>query len=227
MVDLESGLRPQYSETSNSTPVLQYANQSERSTPAGLGSMPTPTLSDSSSIIGSEMVGNNQEEWGPQHPCYPHLNPHVPLSSPLFGSTRIIRIQRDWMLQGDLAPTFSNLYPEVLDTAGVTEQEFRNLLENLNKELIPAFNPLGFRNIFDGIMSVLTGWLWEDAGLADIKEKLRRVEKLLEDWNKEMEKKLMSRPETGAIPKALPLRRTGYMTLDIQVPNPEISSSHD
>ncbi|RKF65158.1 putative ras modification protein erf4 [Erysiphe neolycopersici] len=227
MVDLESGLHPRYSESNNSTSVLQYANQSERSTPAGFSTIPSPMLTDGSSIIGSENGEYNREEWGPQHPCYPHLNPHVPLTSPLFSSTRVIRIQRDWMLQGDLAPTFSNLYPEVLDTAGVTEQEFRHLLEILNKELIPAFNPLCLHNIIDGIMSALTGWLWEDAGLAKIKERLRRVEKLLEEWNQDMEKKLKGRSDIGAIPKALPLRRTGYMTLDIQVPNPEISSSHD
>ncbi len=74
--------------------------------------------SSNSSIMGDpETQGEVGEEWGPQHPCYPHLNPHVPVDSHEYVTTRIIRIRRDWLLEGDLAPTFSNLYPEILDPA--------------------------------------------------------------------------------------------------------------
>ncbi|CAG8951022.1 hypothetical protein HYFRA_00006419 [Hymenoscyphus fraxineus] len=179
-------------------------------------------MSDSSSIIGSEGGGMAQDEWGPLHPCFPHMNSHVPLNSELYQTTRIIRIRRDWMIAGDLAPTFSNLYPEILDPAGVTEQDFRAIIEKVNHELVPAFNPWGPRNIFDATMGLLTGWIWDDLGFTAVKSRLRKAEMYLEEWNAEMEKR--SRDiGTGIAPKIVPLRRTGYMNLDIQVEDPEIS----
>merc|ERR1711939_1100769 len=124
-------------------------------------------------IIGSDGPPMNPgEEWGPQHPCFPHMNPHVPLSSPLYQTTRIIRIRRDWMIEGDLAPTFSNLYPEILDPAGVSEQEFRTLVERVNNELIPAFSPWSIRNLVDGVLGLLTGWIWDDMGFTAVKSRL-------------------------------------------------------
>ncbi|TVY68805.1 Ras modification protein, partial [Lachnellula suecica] len=192
-------------------------NASNTSLHTGIG----PALSsNNSSIIGSEGPGNAGEEWGPQHPCYPHMNPHVPLSSPLYQTTRIIRIRRDWMVAGDLAPTFSNLYPEILDPAGVSEQEFRTIIEKVNKELVPAFNPWGLRNLFDVTMSLLTGWVWDDLGFTAVKSRLQNVEKYLEQWNKEMEGRSKEGPDSA--PRIVPLRRTGYMNLDIQVPDPEV-----
>ncbi len=232
MTDLERGPDPQYEPGGTSS--LPH-NESNTSLPEGIG----PAMSSSNtSIIGSEGPANPAEEWGPQHPCFPHLNPHVPLSSPLYQTTRIIRIRRDWMIEGDLAPTFSNLYPEILDPAGVSEQEFRSLVERVNNELIPAFNPWGLRNMFDAMMGLLTGWVWDDLGFTAVKSRLSKVERLLEDWNREMEGKTKDGAE-GSAPRIVPLRRTGYMNvsfssplveyisdikqLDIQVPDPEIS----
>ncbi|EPE31888.1 hypothetical protein GLAREA_11970 [Glarea lozoyensis ATCC 20868] len=192
-------------------------NASNASLDGGIG----PALeSESSSIVGTE-GGGAQDEWGPQHPCFPHMNSHVPLSSPLYQTTRIIRIRRDWMIEGDLAPTFSNLYPEILDPAGVTEQDFRTIIEKVNAELIPAFNPWGVRNVFDALMGLATGWIWDDFGLTAVKSRLRKVENFLEEWNTEMEKKSKDGP--GSAPRIVSLRRTGYMNLDIQVPDPEVS----
>lgn len=196
-----------------------------------------PALSsNNTSIIGDPDDGpiNAADEWGPAHPCFPHMNPHVPLSSPLYQTTRIIRIRRDWMIEGDLAPTFSNLYPEILDPAGVSEQEFRRIIEQVNDELVPAFNPWAAQNIFDGFMGLLTGWIWDDLGLTGVKRRLRNVERFLEAWNLNMEEKSH---EVGTAPKIVSLRRTGYMNvsaphcawevadrdqLDIQVKDPEV-----
>jgi len=125
------------------------------------------------------------------------------------------------MLEGDLAPTFSNLYPEILDPAGVSEQEFRSMIEKINSQLVPAFNPFGFRNVLDSILGLLTGWVWDDLGFTAVKGRLSKVEKYLEDWNREMEGRSKEGPENA--PRIVPLRRTGYMNLDIQVPDPEIS----
>ncbi|KAK8088677.1 hypothetical protein PG997_003638 [Apiospora hydei] len=162
------------------------------------------------------------EEWGPQHPCFPHLNPHVPIDSPEYAATRVIRIRRDWLLEGDLAPTFSNLYPEILDPAGITEQEFRRVIEKLNNELVPIFNPYYWRNIVDGVMGLVTGWIWDDLGLTYTKSRLKTLELWIEKWNTEMEKAI-GIEDPAMAPKIVPLRRTGYMNLDIQIPDPEIA----
>ncbi|KAL2693865.1 hypothetical protein Neosp_000431 [[Neocosmospora] mangrovei] len=185
----------------------------------GIGSALSST---DSSIMGEEVEPDAAGEWGPQHPCYPHLNPHVPIDSPEYVNTRIIRIRRDWLIQGDLAPTFSNLYPEILDPAGLSEQEFRRIIEKLNGELIPAFNPYGARNILDSLLGLVTGWIWDDLGFTGIKSRLNSLEKWIDQWNRDMEKAMGS--EDGAMaPKIMPLRQTGYMTLDIQIPDPEIA----
>ncbi|KIW75627.1 hypothetical protein Z517_10369 [Fonsecaea pedrosoi CBS 271.37] len=151
--------------------------------------------------------------WGPSHPCFPHLNPHVPVHSPEYTATRIIRIRRDWMVVGDLAPTFSNIYPEILDPL-MQEQEFRYVIEHINQTLCQAYDPFSAWNWFDGIMGVLTGWLWEDFRPWGIKGALKGLEEWLEDWNHTVGVR------DGV--KIIPLRRTGYMNLDIQIPDPQV-----
>lgn len=175
--------------------------------------------SSNSSIMGEDIQGDMGEEWGPQHPCFPHLNPHVPIGSSEYQSTRIIRIRRDWLLQGDLAPTFSNLYPEILDPAGFSEQEFRRVIEKLNGELVPIFSPYDWRNILDATLGLVTGWLWDDFGFTGVKSRLNRLEAWIEQWNQEIEKTMGS--EEGATPpKLISLRRTGYMTVRLPATPP-------
>lgn len=168
--------------------------------------------SSNSSIMGDPDGQADEEEWGPQHPCFPHLNPHVPIDSPEYVNTRIIRIKRDWLLQGDLAPTFSNMYPEILDPAGLSELEFRRVIDKLNSELIAIFNPYSFRNIIDGVMGLLTGWIWDDVGLTNAKARLARLERWIERWNKEMEK-TTGGDDNVTPPKLVSLRQTAYMTV--------------
>jgi len=151
--------------------------------------------------------------WGPSHPCYPHSNPHVPLSSPEYHSTRIIRIRRDWMVVGDLAPAYSNIYPEILDPA-VNEAEFRRIIQHVNTELVQAFDPYSTWNWFDGLLGLLTGWFWEDLRPGGVKGRLKGLERWIEDWNHTV--------GAGDGVKIIPLRRTGYMNLDIQIPDPQI-----
>ncbi|KAH9906149.1 Golgin subfamily A member 7/ERF4 family-domain-containing protein [Xylariomycetidae sp. FL2044] len=198
-----------------------HPNRSTISIPDGISAI----SSSDSSIMGDPDQPDLGEAWGPQHPCFPHLNPHVPTDSPEYITTRIIRVRRDWLIKGDLAPTFSNLYPEILDPAGVSEQEFRRVIEKLNSELTPTFNPYNWRNILDGVLGLLTGWIWDDLGLTYAKSHLRSLEKWIESWNAEMEKAVGSEDSTMA-PKIIPLRRTAYMSLDIQIPDPEISMSN-
>lgn len=94
----------------------------------------------------------------------------------------------------------------------------------------------------DAGVGVLTLWFAEDIFGTEAKRRLRRIENFLEQQNKEMEEILekLRRGETvegeegrlgtregeeGPVPisglaKLIPLRRTGYMNLDIQIPNP-------
>ena len=148
----------------------------------------------------------DEYEWGPSHPCFPHMNPHVPLDSPLYQSTRIIRVQRDWMQVGDLAPTFTNLYPEILD-AHISEEQFRDIVKHINTELIAAFSPWTARAWADAIMGVATLWLWEDLGFAGVKRKLKKLEKWIASWNRDVGAK-----DGIAI---IPLRRTAYLSVSL------------
>ncbi|KAF2819115.1 hypothetical protein CC86DRAFT_413188 [Ophiobolus disseminans] len=159
--------------------------------------------------------GDDQSEfpWGPSHPCFPHPNPHVPLHSELYDNTRIIRIKRDWMMKGDLAPTFANLYPEILDPL-ISEDDFRILIKKINDTLTDAFDPFTFRACLDAVLGVATFWLWDDAGLTGVKRKLADLERWIEDWNRDVGHKEAVR--------IIPLRRTGYLTLDIQIPDPHL-----
>ncbi|KAI0857423.1 Golgin subfamily A member 7/ERF4 family-domain-containing protein [Xylaria cubensis] len=200
----------------------QQHNRSTLSIPGGIGSA---ISSSNSSIIGDPDQPGLGDEWGPQHPCFPHLNPYVPVNSTEYQTTRIIRVRRDWLIAGDLAPTFSNMYPEILDPAGISEHEFRRVIEKLNGSLIPTFSPYNWRNILDGVLGVLTAWVWEDLGFTNVKTKLNELERWIDKWNAEMEKTTGS--EEGAIPpKIISLRRTGYMSLDFQIANPEVSISN-
>ncbi|KZZ96997.1 Golgin subfamily A member 7/ERF4 [Ascosphaera apis ARSEF 7405] len=164
----------------------------------------------------AEQAGSVGEEipWGPEHPCYPHMNPHVSMANPEYLDTRIIRIQRDWMIRGDLAPTFSNLYPEILDPV-LPEPEFRKIITYLNTELIEIYDPFKTRHWVDGILGFLTGWLWDDIGYTAVKRRLMTLEAWIEAWNRDIG------AQHGV--KIWPLRSTGYMSLDIQVPDPKLA----
>jgi hypothetical protein len=165
-----------------------------------LGSRPSASAADDDGDAASEFP------WGPSHPCFPHPNPHVPLDSELYNTTRIIRIKRDWMVKGDLAPTFANLYPEILDPL-ITEDDFRILIKKINDTLIDAFDPFTFRACLDTVLGIATFWLWEDAGLTGVKKQLADLERWIEEWNRDIGAK-------EAV-KIIPLRRTGYLTVRI------------
>lgn len=184
------------------------------STASGLSGIGSAISSSDSSIMGDpDAPPDAGEEWGPQHPCYPHLNPHVPIDSPEYANTRIIRIRRDWLLEGDLAPTFSNLYPEILDPAGVSESEFRRVVDKLNGELVPGFSPYNWRNVVDGVLGLATGWVWDDLGLTGIKSRLRGLERWIDEWNANMAKTYGNAEEGAIPPRIVSLKRTGYMTV--------------
>ncbi|KAI1972661.1 hypothetical protein LOZ53_006637 [Ophidiomyces ophidiicola] len=176
-------------------------------------SQPPPSSAADAASADPDVDLAEELAWGPAHPCYPHLNPHVAVQSAAYAQTRIIRIRRDWMIKGDLAPTFSNLYPEILDPL-LPEPEFRKLIARINDEIVAAYSPFGLRNWLDAALGFLTGWLWDDLGLTRVKARLRALEAWIVRWN----------TEVGAAEgvKIWPLRSTGYTSLDIQIPDPKV-----
>lgn len=185
---------------------------SQQATPTQAQHSPNTDLERGPGSDGTDHV-DEEPPWGSSHPCYPHLNPHVPLHSPTYNATRIIRIRRDWMVMGDLAPTYSNMYPEILDPL-LPEQEFRYIINHINRTLIKAYDPMSISNWVDGIMGFLTGWFWEDVRTGGVKGELKKLEAWIEEWNRTI--------GAGDGVKLIPLRRTGYMCLDIQIPDPQV-----
>jgi hypothetical protein len=153
--------------------------------------------------------------WGPSHPCFPHPNPHCDPDSEEARTTRVIRVRRDWLAAGDMYPQFANLYPEILDPL-VTDAEFRFLISNLNDRLKAMYDPFRPRAWVDSLMGVLTGFVWDDLGLAGTKRKEKGVEQFLDEWNE------TRRTEGRGEVRVISVRRTGLMSLDFVVPDPGI-----
>ena len=129
---------------------------------------------------------------------------------------------------GDLAPTFSNIYPEIL-APWVSEQQFRILIRDVNEGLISAFDPLSRRSLLDSILGVATGWLWESVfAQAAVKKRIKQVEQDIEEWNIQLEKearlggRIASDDDKIDVACCIPLRRTGFLSLDIQIPDPMV-----
>ena len=114
------------------------------------------------------------------------------------------------MLVGDLAPTFSNTYPEIL-SPWVSEQDFRTLVQKLNDGLIKAVDPWSIRNWLDAFLGLATGWIWEDLGLTSARKGIRQVEQMLEDWN--VQRRKAGSDGDDELVRVIGLRKTAYMTV--------------
>ncbi|KAF7191899.1 Ras modification protein ERF4 [Pseudocercospora fuligena] len=165
---------------------------------------------------GAEAAEDDDFEWGPQHPCFPHPNPHCSPSSEEFDSTRVIRVKRDWLIAGDLYPQYANLYPEILDPL-ITDEEFRSLIADINSILQSSFSPFTWRAWFDSILGVLTGYIYDDLGFTGAKRGEKALETYIDDWNGAHEVE-------GRDVKMIQLRRTGFMSLDFVIPDPQIDA---
>ena len=141
---------------------------------------PPRTLSNKPSItrLPTSPPSPTSPPWGPSHPCYPHPNPHVPLSSPLHPLTRIIRIPRSWLSTGDISPQFSSTYPETL-TPYIADTAFYTLVAAINQKLRDAYDPFAWQNWLNSLLGVMTAWLWEDFKLGvDAKRGRRGVSRV-------------------------------------------------
>ncbi|KAI5365228.1 Putative Golgin subfamily A member 7/ERF4 protein [Septoria linicola] len=166
---------------------------------------------------GESMVEGEEDsdfEWGPQHPCFPHPNPHCMPKSREAQETRVIRVKRDYLVAGDLYPQYANLYPEILDPL-VSDEEFRDLIQQVNSILLRAFSPYTSRAWIDAILGAATGYFWDDLGFTGAKGGEKELERYVERWNTEREKE-------GREVKLITPRTTGFMSLDFVVPDPGI-----
>lgn len=109
------------------------------------------------------------------------------------------------MVFGDLAPAYSNVFPDILEPH-VTEDQFRVVVAHVNEGLYEAFDPWNMWNWLDAVVGLLTLWLVEELVSTHCKRVLRRVEIYLEERNRELE-------EGGQKAVFVPLRRTGYMNV--------------
>lgn len=142
------------------------------------------------------------------------------------------------MAAGDLYPQYSSLFPELLLEAGIGEEKFRECIARINRVLMEVYMPAGVsgvvkaqngqnagnisgnssgRNFLDGVLGLLTGWLWDDTSLLGIKSGVERVEGVIRAFNKELE-------HEGKDTHWISLRGTAYLSLDIQIPTPQIAS---
>lgn len=153
-------------------------------------------------------------EWGPQHPCFPHPNPHCEPDTREAQETRVIRVKRDYLIAGDLYPQYANLYPEILDPL-VTDDEFRIVIGRVNEIMEQAFSPDTVRAWVDAILGIATGYFWEDLGFTGVRSGEKEMEGYIYQWNQEREKE-------GRDVRLVQPRTTGFMTLDFVVPDPGI-----
>jgi len=121
------------------------------------------------------------------------------------------------MVAGDLYPAFQNLYPEIL-AGWINEETFRDMIAELNRRLEYSFNPGTGRAAFDAIIGALTGFLWEDFGLTRVKSGMKGIEAWIDTWNQQRER------ENNQVRLVQP-RRTGFLNLDIIIPDPGVDNA--
>lgn len=88
-----------------------------------------------------------------------------------------------------------------------------------------AFSPYGWRAWLDTVLGLATGWLYEDLGFSAVKRGAGDVERLIEEWNGQRREGLEK--EFEEMVRVIPLRRTGYLSLDIQIPDPQVGVVED
>ena len=93
------------------------------------------------------------------------------------------------------------------------------MIRGVNKGLESAFDPWGWRNVLDGVVGVATGWLSDDLGLSGGRRRVREVERWVDDWNRTWGGN--GKGEKQGV-RVIPLSRTGFMTLDIEIPDPKL-----
>lgn len=205
------------SEDINVYPVLRPGDKGPNDT-RSCSPVPSPALGSEDVNRMSRGTAEQElnEDAGPGH----YLNPHAPLGSLRAQSTRIVRVPRDYLLYGDLAPAFSVAYPSLLHPY-LPCASFHALVEEINRLLWEAYNPRNAWNLFDTVLALLTFWLSEHLYVPHhtkvspsrvtaclISQTLYSIEQLLERKNEEW--KVAGNPL-----QVVSLRRTAFLNVSI------------
>lgn len=75
----------------------------------------------------------------------------------------------------------------------------------------------------DVVLGVATGWLWDDFGFAAVKQGCQDAEAFIAKWNDDLRSRT-EKDEDMDLVLAVPLRRSGYLSLDIQIPDPRVGT---
>ncbi|KAF2721325.1 hypothetical protein K431DRAFT_284937 [Polychaeton citri CBS 116435] len=172
-----------------------------------------------SDMTGSGGESDDDFEWGPDHPCFPHPNSHVAPDSKAAKTTRVVRVRRDYMAAGDRYPQFANLYPEILDPL-VSDSDFRLLITGINALCRESFDAFTWRAWVDGFLGAFTGWLWEDTGLTGAKRGGKKIERFVDNWNS-------GKRNEGKDVTLVQLRDVAFISLDFIIPDPGLDLQDD
>lgn len=173
-------------------------------------------------------------------------NPYVDKQSPEFTSTRIVRIPRAYHLneKSDMIPQFLTAapgaelaaildgqrrfeptvtiqqlgHPQVFGTTlwtplipeHISEQKLLEVVTTINSYLAKAYSPYAAETVIENAIDIATGgWYSLLSGTSHTKRQLEALEKYVEATNGELR----------AI-KIISPRRSGFLSLDIQIPTP-------
>ncbi|ANB11856.1 Shr5p [Sugiyamaella lignohabitans] len=167
-------------------------------------------------------------------------NPYVPHNSTAFKQTRIVRIPRIFDTQSyddqNSCPQFSEYFPgtepgaltPTFDENGVshglssksplesylTHQEFQTIIKGINERLLRAYYPWTWRNVIGNILSFFTLYMSDYFIKPQIDIDLAGIELFIKTTNESLNDiKIMS------------LKRSGYLSLDFQIPSQGTSLS--
>ncbi|KAF5097537.1 hypothetical protein D0Z00_002369 [Geotrichum galactomycetum] len=167
-------------------------------------------------------------------------NPHLPATGSGNGNnsnndatramTRIIRIPREFSANNDLYPQFSTFYPGTepgaltpADGGGLTstsplwlylnEAELHEIVSSVNMRLEAALSPYRWQNVVDHCLNLVCCWLFDRIRDPYVKHRLRELETAVAEMN------IRLAAEGKPVRVISPLR-TGYLSLDIEIPRP-------
>ena len=161
-------------------------------------------------------------------------NPHLPApggnGDNSSAPTRIIRIPREFSTNNDLYPQFSTFYPGTepgaltpADGGGLTsasplrlylsESELHEIVSTVNTRLEAALSPYHWQNVVDHCLNLVCCWLLELVRDPYVKRRLRELETAVAETNARL-------AAEGKPVRVISPLRTGYLSLDIEIPRP-------
>lgn len=132
------------------------------------------------------------------------------------------------------------------DAAALSDADFRDLIAHLNTLCRAAFATSTAAAWRDALFGAFTGYLWDDLGFTTARRGEKAIERFIERWNAARERReravglipagarrrvgakgeeIFEDGDEGAVPRGVrvvQLRRTGYLSLDLVVPDPGI-----